>query len=151
MADFLTKAERSVRMARIPSSNTEPEKALRRELHARGLRFRLHKAGLPGKPDLVLPRYNTVVFVHGCFWHRHKGCNIATMPKSNTAFWKDKFDRNTKRDAQVRRELLTQGWRVIVVWECQVQSQLRAARIADKLVRIIRQNAISSVAIPKTL
>jgi DNA mismatch endonuclease, patch repair protein len=141
MVDFLTKAERSARMARITSRDTQPEIMLRHELHARGLRFRLHKAVLPGKPDIVFPRYGTVVFVHGCFWHRHKYCNIATTPKSNIGFWKEKFDRNIKRDARVRRELRNQGWRVFTAWECQVQSRSRAARVADKLAWKIRSGA----------
>jgi DNA mismatch endonuclease, patch repair protein len=138
MADFLSKSERSARMARIPSRNTAPEKALRKELHSRGFRFRLHNAGLPGKPDLVFPRYKTVVFVHGCFWHRHKGCNISTTPKSNVEFWQAKFDRNTERDLEVRRALLRQGWQVLVAWECELQSNLRVKATANALAGRIR-------------
>src|SRR5687767_4934683 len=100
MPDFLTPSERSARMARIRSTNTSPELALRRALHQLGLRFRLHTAGLPGKPDLAFPRHKAVVLVHGCFWHRHHGCKIATTPKSNTAYWQEKFDRNVARDAR---------------------------------------------------
>ncbi|MFP3499206.1 DNA mismatch endonuclease Vsr, partial [Pseudomonas sp. SIMBA_059] len=89
--DFLSPRERSKRMSLIRGRDTQPELALRRALHRLGLRFRLHGAGLPGKPDLVFPRYKTVVFVHGCFWHQHAGCSIATIPKSNTQFWMEKF------------------------------------------------------------
>jgi len=140
MVDFLTKAERSERMSRIRSRDTKPEIMLRRELHARGLRFRLHKSGLPGKPDLVFPRYKAVVFVHGCFWHRHKGCPIATMPKSNSEFWIKKFEQNTRRDEQVQQALRMQGWRVFIAWECQLQSKVQARSTARELDRMIRGN-----------
>ena len=94
-------------MSRIRSKDTQPELALRKALHMQGFRYRLHGAGLPGKPDLVFPRYKTVVFVHGCFWHRHEGCRIATTPKSNTQFWTDKFERNAARD--IRSQALLEG------------------------------------------
>ena len=118
----MSPSERSERMSRIRSSNTAPEVALRRAMHAIGFRFRLHSKGLPGKPDIVLPRHKTVIFVHGCFWHRHSGCKIATTPKTNTEFWVEKFDRNVVRDARTREQLEGLGWRVIVVWECELRS-----------------------------
>lgn len=139
MVDFLSKSELSGRMARIPSRDTVPELILRKRLHALGLRFRLHGPRLPGKPDLVFRRYKTAVFVHGCFWHRHKGCNIATTPKSNLPFWQAKFDRNEVRDARVRRELQDQGWQVLVAWECQLQSNVRAVATAAALAAQIRE------------
>lgn len=138
MPDFLTPRERSARMARIRSANTSPELALRHALHALGLRFRLHTAGLPGKPDIVFPRYKAVVLVHGCFWHRHKGCKVASTPKSNTAFWQEKFARNVARDSRISRELKARGWRVFVAWECELQSGLRSRATADRLARRIR-------------
>lgn len=138
MADFLTPHERSRRMARIRSRDTLPELALRRELHRIGLRFTLGNSRLPGKPDLVFPRYKAVVFVHGCFWHRHHGCSIATMPKSNTSFWQDKFNRNVERDRRVAEELVSAGWRVIVAWECALQSKVRAAQTAAGIADTIR-------------
>ena len=138
MADFLTPRERSERMARIRSSDTSPELALRRELHRLGLRFTLKNSRLPGKPDLVFPRHRAIVFVHGCFWHRHPGCNIATTPKSNTAFWEAKFDRNVERDSRVTLELEAQGWRVHVAWECEVQSAIRARATAEHIARSVR-------------
>lgn len=137
MVDFLTKEERSARMARIRPSNTQPERRLRSELHRLGLRFRLNNRLLPGKPDLVLPKYKAVVFVHGCFWHRHAGCSIATTPKSNTDFWLAKFARNVARDKRVVGELSAIGWNVVIAWECELQSGIRAqskaAAIATKI------------------
>ena len=125
MTDFLSPAERSDRMSRIRGKDTQPELALRKILHKLGLRYRLHGAALPGKPDLVFPRYRTVVFVHGCFWHRHAGCNIASTPKSNTPFWLEKFEKNIARDARVAAQLEAKGWRVLVVWECEIASMAK--------------------------
>jgi len=106
-------------------------------MHALGFRFRLHSKGLPGKPDIVLPRYKTVIFVHGCFWHRHRGCKVATTPKTNTEFWVEKFDRNVVRDERTREQLEGLGWRVIVVWECELRSANQVAgavrRVADEI------------------
>jgi DNA mismatch endonuclease (patch repair protein) len=133
MPDFLTPEERSRRMSRIRSSNTAPEVALRQALHAAGLRFRLHRKDLPGKPDIVLPRHKAVILVHGCFWHRHKDCSIATTPKSNTAFWTDKFDRNVARDLRVRDQLKALGWKVFVAWECELGSRRKAHDTAVKI------------------
>lgn len=138
MADFLTPKERSERMSRNRSSNTSPELALRRELHRLGLRYTLGNKKLPGKPDIVLPRHKAVVFVHGCFWHRHEGCNIATTPKSNTVFWQEKFDRNVARDSRVTAELTQLGWKVFVAWECGVQSAVRSRETASRLAALIR-------------
>jgi len=138
MVDSLSPAERSKRMSRIQGKNTAPELALRKVLHRLGLRYRLHRAGLPGSPDLVFPRYKAVVFVHGCFWHRHAGCTIATTPKSNTAFWLEKFEKNVARDTRVTAQLEEQGWRVFVVWECEVSSPGRAISTGEELFKLIR-------------
>lgn len=108
-------------------------------MHRLGLRYRLHGAGLPGKPDLVFPRYKTVVFVHGCFWHRHPECNIATTPKSNTLFWAEKFEKNVARDKRVSAALVTMGWKVVVVWECEVASAAKAQATGVRLARLIRE------------
>ena len=137
MVDTLTPAQRSERMARIRSGNTKPEVALRKELHRLGFRFRLHGRKLPGKPDIVLPKYKTVIFVHGCFWHRHEGCNVATTPKSNTDFWVDKFNRNASRDKRIAEELEQAGWRVLVAWECGL-GKTRVATAAEAIARLIR-------------
>lgn len=125
-------------MARIRGKDTKPEMALRQGLHRRGLRFRFHGAGLPGKPDLVFPRYKVVVFVHGCFWHRHIGCSIATTPKSNTLFWLEKFDRNVNTELRVNAQLQKQGWRVVVAWECELSTKDRATTTCEKIALEIR-------------
>lgn len=137
MTDFLSPAERSDRMSRIRGKDTQPELALRKVLHKLGLRYRLHGA-LPGKPDLVFPRYRTVVFVHGCFWHRHAGCNIASTPKSNTSFWLEKFEKNIARDARVAAQLEKEGWRVLVVWECELASMAKTQATGKRLQALIR-------------
>jgi DNA mismatch endonuclease, patch repair protein len=119
--DSMTPEQRSKLMGRIRSRDTLPEKIVRSILHQLGYRFRLHSAELPGKPDIVLPRYGSVVFVHGCFWHRHKGCPYSYTPKTRTEFWQAKFESNVRRDQSVTRSLRRAGWQVIVVWECQLR------------------------------
>jgi len=120
-------------MSRIKGRNTKPELAVRSLLHRMGYRFRLHKANLPGKPDIVLARYKTVIFVHGCFWHRHKDCRFAYTPKSRTEFWLKKLESNVIRDIQVKSDLELLGWRVITLWECELRDmdQLAARLDAD--------------------
>ncbi|MGO4722929.1 MULTISPECIES: very short patch repair endonuclease [unclassified Inquilinus] len=135
--DSLTPAERSARMALIRSGGTLPEVLLRRALHGLGLRFVLHKKELPGRPDLVFPKHRAVVFVHGCFWHRHSNCKVASTPKSNTRYWQDKFDRNVERDVRVQTQLLALGWRVFVVWECELRSRLLVRDVAERLASAI--------------
>ncbi len=138
MADFLDPQQRSERMSRIRSRDTRPELTLRTALHRAGLRYRLGGAGLAGKPDIVLPRYRAVVFVHGCFWHRHPGCKVASSPKSNSEFWIAKFDRNVTRDQRVASELQTRGWRVIVVWECELSAKSKAVATISRVIEEIR-------------
>lgn len=128
-------------MSRIRSSNTLPELALRKALHSLGFRFRLHRKDLPGKPDIVLPRYKALVFVHGCFWHRHAGCKVATTPKSNTQFWLEKFERNVARDSRSRKSLEALGWNVMVVWECELGSARKAADAAKRIASELRSSA----------
>lgn len=118
MADIVDRATRSRMMAGIKTRDTTPERLVRSHLHRAGLRFRLQAAELPGRPDLVLPRWNAVVFVHGCYWHRHPGCRYATTPATNVSFWKKKFDANVSRDTRNIAALRRAGWRVFVVWEC---------------------------------
>lgn len=116
-----TTAERSRMMAGIRGKNTRPEKTLRSLLFAQGFRYRLHVRHLPGTPDLVLPRFDAAIFVHGCFWHRHQGCHYTTVPKSNADFWQQKFQETIIRDQQVLKDLQNLGWRVAVVWECSLK------------------------------
>lgn len=118
--DIVTPAKRSRMMAGIKGKNTSPEMAVRRLVHGLGFRFRLHRRNLPGSPDLVLPRLRKVIFVHGCFWHRHPGCRFAYTPKSRTEFWLTKLNANVRRDAVTRRALVDAGWKVLIVWECEV-------------------------------
>lgn len=119
--DTMSPAARSRLMAAIRSKNTLPERLVRRMIHGMGYRFRINVAGLPGKPDIVLARHGKIVLVHGCFWHRHARCRQATTPKSRVAFWKAKFRRNVERDGETRRALRRLGWRVLVVWECELR------------------------------
>lgn len=118
--DSLTREKRSWNMSRIRGKNTVPELIVRSFLHRNGIRFRIHAANLIGRPDIVLPKYRTVIFVHGCFWHRHKGCKYAYIPKSRKKFWSVKFKENIARFDQVRKALKKDSWKVLVIWECQV-------------------------------
>jgi len=124
---LLTTPERSRMMSGIRGKNTRPELDLRRELFAAGLRYRLHRRDLPGSPDLVFPKFRAVVFVHGCFWHRHEGCVYTTNPKANSDFWQRKFAGNVLRDARDVTLLKESGWRVAIVWECAVKRSVSAA------------------------
>lgn len=119
-------------MAGIRGRDTRPERLVRSWLHREGLRFRLHKVGLPGRPDVVLPRYRTVVFVHGCFWHRHPGCSYAATPSSNRSFWQKKFRENVERDRRTASQLRRLGWRVLTIWGCQLTEQ-RLRRLGDRI------------------
>lgn len=121
MTDRISKEHRSWNMSRIRGKDTKPEIIVRSLLHKIGYRFRLHRKDLPGKPDIVLPKYKTVIFVHGCFWHRHRGCRFAYTPKSRKKFWKKKFEQNIERDKQVKKELRKAGWNVLIVWECEIR------------------------------
>ena len=122
--DKLTPEKRSWNMSRIRSKDTKPEMIVRSLLHRMGYRFRLHVKDLPGKPDIVLPKYKTVIFVHGCFWHRHKGCKYAYNPKSRVEFWQKKFSDNVKRFKTVEKELSKLNWQIIVIWECEIKKSL---------------------------
>ncbi len=121
MADRISPARRSENMRAIKSKNTAPEKRVRSIAHRLGLRFRLHRRDLPGSPDLIFPRRGIALFVHGCFWHRHENCQVATTPKTNTEYWSKKFRDNIKRDRENRKKLEENGWRVLVIWECETR------------------------------
>jgi DNA mismatch endonuclease, patch repair protein len=118
--DITTPERRSRIMSNIRGKNTKPELVVRKLVHGLGYRFRLHRRDLPGSPDLVLPRLRKIIFVHGCFWHRHQGCKFAYTPKSNTEFWLAKLNANVTRDAAAQEALATRGWNVLVVWECEI-------------------------------
>jgi DNA mismatch endonuclease (patch repair protein) len=132
--DVFTPEKRSEVMSKVKGRDTRPERVVRSLLHRMGLRFRKNVSSLPGSPDVVLPGCGTAVFVHGCFWHRHRGCAAgARVPRSNIRFWSRKFARNVARDARTRRELEGMGWRVVVVWECELRDmESLAARLAGK-------------------
>lgn len=133
--DLITKEHRSWNMSRIRGRNTGPEIAVRSMLHRMGFRFRLHARDLPGQPDLVLPRFRSVILVHGCFWHRHKNCPYAYTPKSRKKFWQTKFAANARRDRQVRAQLKTRRWKIITVWECELKHTDQLAARLEKQLR----------------
>lgn len=121
--DIVTRERRSALMSRVRSKGSRPEMLVRSKVHALGYRFRLHRRDLPGTPDLVLPRLRKIVFVHGCFWHRHEGCRFAYSPKSNLAFWETKFAANMRRDRLALQQLHGLGWQTLVVWECETRDR----------------------------
>ena len=134
MVDTLSRKRRSWNMSRIKGRDTAPERIVRSVLHRLGFRFRLHGQKLPGRPDIVLPKYKTVVLVHGCFWHRHSRCRFAYTPKSNVAFWLRKFEENVARDRRTKRRLRTLGWAVVTVWECETAN---LQRLAARMGRVL--------------
>lgn len=140
MVDSLTPEQRSAQMSRIRGTNTKLEVLVRKALHARGFRYRLGGAGLPGRPDIVLPKYGTVVFVHGCFWHGHS-CPLYRLPKTRPEFWADKIGKNRSRDERVVAELESAGWRVLTVWECSLRGKSASEQtlFLDSLARQLRE------------
>lgn len=145
LVDVVDAATRSRMMAGIRGKDTKPEIQLRRALHARGFRYRLHNRKLPGRPDLVFPRHGAIVFVHGCFWHRHEGCRYATTPATRPEFWAEKFQANTSRDARSEQALLDAGWRVAVVWECSLKE--RPVEVVSQLSEWLTQKRYKQIAI----
>lgn len=140
MADIVDSNTRSRMMAGIRAKDTSPEITLRKALHARGLRYRLHASGVFGRPDIVFPRFHAAVFVHGCFWHRHPGCRYATTPATRADFWQKKFAANQRRDLVVREHLTGDGWRTAVIWECALRKQERVSTAADAIIAWLRSN-----------
>ena len=139
MSDILTSSQRHHCMSRIRGKNTKPEILVRKGLHARGFRFRLHNKKLPGSPDIVLPKYGVAIMVNGCFWHGHKGCRYATKPKTNVEFWETKIARNRHRDEVTNAHLEALGWHVITVWECELRGKSILASRLDALAEEIRE------------
>ena len=128
MTDIVDTKRRSEMMARIRGRDTGPELLVRRVAHRMGLRFRLHRRDLPGRPDLVFPKHRLVVFIHGCFWHRHEGCRKSSTPKSRTGFWLEKFAANVDRDARQEAALKALGWRVFIIWQCETKDEAAVER-----------------------
>lgn len=137
MVDRVSKKTRSYNMSRIKSKDTKPEIIVRSYLFSKGLRFRKNDKRYPGSPDIVLPKYNTMVFVHGCFWHLHDGCKYAIMPKSNVDYWKKKLYKNKERDEQNQKELKEMGWNVIIIWECQLKKDKQKQTLEELYDQII--------------
>lgn len=129
------KTTRSRIMSRVGQRDTQPEMLVRSAAHGLGLRFRICRRDLPGTPDLVFPKWQVALFVHGCFWHRHRGCPKATKPKTSVEFWNDKFARNIERDARKIRELKEEGWRVETIWECQTADRKELLRLLSSMFR----------------
>lgn len=134
MTDIFAPSKRRAIMSRIQGKDTEPELFVRKLLHGLGYRFRLHRSDLPGKPDIVLPRLRKLIFVHGCFWHAHRGCRRASIPTTNVRFWATKLKKNSERDHRITSELTKRGWRVLVVWQCELR---RPERLRARLTRFL--------------
>ncbi len=136
MADVHDKATRSYNMSRIRAKNTRPEMLVRHFLHAQGFRYKLHDKKLPGKPDIVLPKYKTVIFIHGCFWHGHKSCKYFVVPKTRTKWWLNKINSNIANDTKAEKALKKEGWKIINLWECDlrpIKIEMTFSRLSKKL------------------
>ena len=142
MVDKFSKETRSRVMSRIRSKNTKPEILVRSYLFSKGLRFRKNDKRYPGSPDIVLPKYHTIVFVHGCFWHLHDGCKYAVMPKSNVEYWEKKLYRNKERDKHNQELLIEMGWNVITVWECQLKKDRQDQTLKELYIKITEDNIL---------
>lgn len=142
--DIKSPEERSKNMAAIHSKNTKPEIYLRKLLFARGYRYGVNSKSVPGHPDMYMKKYNTAVFVHGCFWHRHEGCKYAYMPKSRVEFWLKKFEANVKRDELVRKELASKKIKVLIVWECTIKRMKKDKKTEEEVISLIEKFLLSS-------
>ncbi|HEY2583101.1 MAG TPA: DNA mismatch endonuclease Vsr [Mucilaginibacter sp.] len=137
MADVHSKETRSYNMSRIRSKDTKPELLVRKFLHKNGFRYRLHVKTLPGKPDIVLPKYKTVIFIHGCFWHGHEGCKYFVVPKTRTEWWLNKINRNVLKDSETLKQLQKKNWAVINIWECELKSSVINKTLSDLVARLV--------------
>ena len=137
-------------MAAIKGKDTKPEMIVRKYLFSRGLRFRVQVRKLPGNPDIVLPKYKTVIFVNGCFWHGHEGCKYFRLPKSNVDFWREKIERNIERDRESMQALLVLGWKVIRVWECELRNKANREEMLNKIYNSITSSDVSGYSIEET-
>lgn len=139
MTDTVDREKRSEIMSRVGSRDTKPELVVRHIAHGLGFRFRLHRKDLPGRPDIVFPRYRSVIFVHGCFWHRHPSCKYASSPKTRVEYWEDKFRSNVARDARNETLLRDLGWRVMVIWECETKDR---EAVAERISSYLEQASV---------
>ena len=142
--DNRSKEDRSKNMSNIHSNDTKPEAYVRKYLFSKGFRYRKNVKSLPGKPDIVLPKYKTIIFVNGCFWHAHEGCKWFVPPKTRVDFWKTKFQYNKSRDKMNYIKLKELGWRVFVIWECEIRHNKHPEEVLDKLIYLIKHNAEAS-------
>ena len=133
MADIVSPEKRSEMMRGIRSKDTKPEKTVRSWLHRKGYRFRINRKDLPGTPDIVLPKYNLAIFVHGCYWHRHENCKLTSVPKSNVEFWEAKFAKNRERDERKLGECRKAGWQTHIIWECEIRKDGYGARLGEMI------------------
>jgi DNA mismatch endonuclease (patch repair protein) len=129
--DTFSKSKRSEIMSKVSGKDTKPEILVRKYLFSKGFRYRKNVNGLPGKPDIVLPKYKTIIFIHGCFWHGHRNCEASQLPESNIEYWTKKISSNIKRDSQNKKTLKTLGWNVIVIWECELKTKNRKKRLSS--------------------
>lgn len=139
MSDVHSKKTRSYNMSQIKGKDTKPEMLVRKFLHANGFRYKLHDKSLPGKPDIVLPKYKTIIEVQGCYWHGHENCKYFILPKSNTEFWENKIDGNIKRDIKNHKKLNELGWQLIILWECELKSTILHKTLNDGLLKTIKE------------
>ena len=137
MADIFSKAKRSEVMSKVTAKDTRPEVKIRKYLFSKGFRYRKNDKRFPGKPDIVLPKYKIVIFVHGCFWHGHKNCKKSTLPQTNYEFWKNKIQGNTERDKSNQKQLKKLGWKIIVVWQCQIKNRELFEKTMKRIVQKI--------------
>jgi DNA mismatch endonuclease (patch repair protein) len=148
MADIWDKEKRSEVMSKIRSKDTKPELALRKALFARGFRYRVNDTKLPGKPDIVLPKYKTVIFVHGCFWHGHEiGCIDSHIPKSNSNYWTEKINRNKMRDKNNEAQIMSMGWKVLTIWDCEIQQKNNLEKLIDRIIDYLANSRYITVKI----
>lgn len=138
MADVLSKEQRKRCMSHVRGKDTKPEVMVRQFLFTHGFRFRLHRKDLPGKPDIVLPKYKTVIFINGCFWHGHQNCKFASIPKTNHSFWTEKILRNQERDIANNIKIKQAGWRIITIWECQLKNHSKQKETLNSLISELR-------------
>lgn len=139
MADVHNKATRSYNMSRIKGKDTKPEMLVRKFLHSQGFRYRLHVKDLPGKPDIVLPKYKTVIFVHGCFWHGHEGCKYFVVPKTRTDWWLNKINGNITNGNKAVKSLIAEGWKIIIIWTCNLKSVNTNDNLRSLLVLLLNE------------